>query len=80
MPITILIHVMNEETVVAEVEKLPEPVDQFLICENPHLRDGRDVSYVMPEVKTLIYPWHRIQCIEVMPGAEEEKIISFVRE
>ena len=80
MPYTILIHVLNEEAVVGEVEKIPDPSDQVLIVNNLRLRDGRDVSYLLPETDTVVYPWTRIHCVEVLPSEEEEEVISFVRE
>lgn len=80
MPMTVMIHLMNEDPIVAEVDKIPDPTDQFLICENPRRRDGRDVSYVLPEVRSLIVPWHRIHCVELLPGEDEEKVVTFIRE
>ncbi len=77
---TVMIHLLNEDAVVAEVERVPEPNDQVLIVSNVRLRDGRDVSYILPETNTVIYPWTRIHCVEILPGEKEEKIISFVRE
>jgi hypothetical protein len=80
MPMTLLIHMMSEDPIVAEVDRLPDPSDQFLLCENPRRRDGSDLAYVMPEVRSLIVPWHRIHCVELLPSGEEEEIVSFVRE
>jgi hypothetical protein len=51
-----------------------------LIVNNLRLRDGRDVSYLLPETDTVVYPWTRIHCVEILPSEEEEEIISFVRE
>jgi len=80
MPHTVLIHVLNEEAVVGEIEDLPEPTDQVLIVSNVRYRDGRDVSYILPETSTVLYPWARIHCVEIMPGEEEEDIVTFIRE
>ncbi|MDY7077902.1 MAG: hypothetical protein SXV54_13385 [Chloroflexota bacterium] len=80
MPHTVFIHILNEEAVVGEIENLPEPTDQVLIVNNIRYRDGRDVTYVLPETDTVIYPWARIHCVEVMPGEEKEEIVSFIRE
>jgi hypothetical protein len=80
MPHTVLIHVLNEEAVVGEIENIPEPTDQVLVVSNLRYRDGRDVSYILPETNTVVYPWTRIHCVEILPGEEEEEIISFIRE
>ena len=77
---TVLIHVLNEEAVVGEVEHVPETTDQVLIVSNVRLRDGRDVSYVLPETKTVVYPWTRIHCVEVLPSEADEEVVSFIRE
>ncbi len=80
MAMTVLIHLMNEDPIVAEMEELPDPQGQFLICQNPRRRDGRDLSYVLPEVRSLIMPWHRIHCVEILPGEEAEEVVTIVRE
>ena len=80
MPCTVLIHLLNEDAVVGEIDHIPEPTDQVLIASNVRLRDGRNVSYLLPETDTVIYPWTRIHCVEILPGEEEEEIVSFVRE
>jgi hypothetical protein len=80
MPHTVLIHLLNEDAVVGEIDHIPESTDQVLIASNVRLRDGRNVSYLLPETDTVIYPWTRIHCVEILPGEEEEEIVSFVRE
>ncbi len=77
---TLLVHIANEEAVVGEAERLPEPTDQVLIVKNVRYRDGRDVTYLQPDVDMVIYPWTRITCVEIMPSEEEEHITSFIRE
>lgn len=73
---TLLIHIVNEEPILADAEALPSPSDQVVVCLHPRRRDGREVHYVLPEVQTIIIPWHRISFIEVMPSGQEEEIIS----
>jgi hypothetical protein len=80
MPYTVMIHILNEEAVVGEIDALPEPSDQVLIVNHPRYRDGRDVSYLLPETDTVVYAWTRLHCVEIMPGEEEEEIITFIRE
>ncbi|HNT73796.1 MAG TPA: hypothetical protein PKH77_02120 [Anaerolineae bacterium] len=80
MAITILLHILNEDAVVGEIEELPEPTSQYLLIRSPRLRDGRDVTYFLPETNVVIYPWSRIMSIEVLTTEGEEKIVTFVRE
>ena len=77
---TVLVHILNEESVVGEVEQIPKPTDQVLIVRNVRYRDGRDVSYVLPETDTVIYPWQRIHCVEILPSKSEKEVVSFIRE
>ena len=74
MPYTVMIHVLNEDAVVGEVDALPEPNDQVIIVSNVRRRDGRDVSYILPETNT------RVHCVEILPSEGEEEIVSFIRE
>lgn len=80
MPITVLVHVSNEDPVVGEMEELPAPTDLSITVNNPRLRDGKDLPYLEGSVVTVIWPMHRINFIEVIPSADEEQLIGFVRE
>jgi hypothetical protein len=80
MPYTVMIHVLNEDAIVGEIERLPEPTDQVLLVNNVRRRDGREVSYILPETTTVVFPWTRIHCVEILPSEAEEKVVSFVRE
>ena len=73
---TLLIHISNEEPILAEVEELPADTAQVLYCMNPRRRDGKELHYILSEVQTIILPWHRINFIEIMPSGEEEEIVS----
>ncbi len=77
---TVLVHILGEDSVVGELEEFPSPSDQFLVLRSPRLRDGREVSYLLPEVNTVLYPWARIHCVEIMPAETDEQIITFIRE
>lgn len=80
MPITVLVHVSNEDPVVGEMEELPAPTDLSITVNNPRLRDGKDLPYLEGNVVTVLWPMHRINFIEVIPSADEEQLIGFVRE
>ena len=77
---TVLIHILNEESVVGEMERIPEPTDQVLVVRNVRYLDGREVTYILPETDTVIYPWQRIHCVEILPSEDEEDVVSFIRD
>jgi hypothetical protein len=80
MPYTIVIHLLNEEAVIGEIDEIPSPTDNLITVVNPRRTDGKDLHYLTENVVTVIWPVHRINFIELMPTKEEEEIIGFVRE
>ncbi len=76
----IIVHMLNEDPVVCEVDELPQKNDTILLVHNPRRRDGKDLNYLEANVNSVIWPLARVSFIEVMPGSEDEKIVSFVRE
>jgi hypothetical protein len=43
-------------------------------------RDGKPVSYLAAGVQAVIYPWHRVTFIEMMPSDEERsQVVDFFR-
>jgi hypothetical protein len=80
MPYTVIVHIVNEDPVLAEVEELPAANDTIITLKNPRRRDGKDIHYLQNDVISVIWPVNQISFIEVLPGEGEEKIIGFVRE
>lgn len=80
MTASIIVHITNEDPVLCEVDSLPDPSDQFVIANNPRRRDGKDLHYLDDDVTAMLIPWHRINFIQVLPSAETEDVITFVRE
>ncbi len=70
MPTTVVAHIVGEDPFVAEVEELPDPMHQSITFTNPRRRDGKPLRYVADEAISIIFPWHRISFIEVMPSEE----------
>ena len=80
MSIPILIHISGEDAIRGEIDELPAATDINITVNNPRLRDGKDLRYLLENVVSVIYPMHRVMFIEILPSAEEEKIIGYVRE
>lgn len=78
--VTLQIHLMNEEPIVAEVDALPASGDTLLTAMNPRQRDGKDLRFLAPNVTTVLLPINRVIYIQVLPSTEEERIVGFVRD
>ncbi len=75
----VLVHLPNEEPILGEVERLPQPQDTIIVVYHPRRRDGRDVHYLEDDVEAVVFPLSRVTLVEILPS-EEEEIIGFVRE
>lgn len=78
MTFRIQVHIVGEDPVVLEVEELPDPSSVYVMGMNPERRDGKKVDNILLEVDQVIYPWWRINFIQVLP--QEEIVETFVRE
>lgn len=77
----VIIHVVGDDPLIAEMEDLPKPTDQFIEFTNPKRRDGKPIPYVTQGAKSFMFPWHRLTFIEVMTTeAERQETIEFFRE
>jgi hypothetical protein len=77
---TVIVHINNEEPIECEVDHLPTGNEVMITLSNPRLRDGKDLHYLDESVTRMMVPVHRINFIQIMPSAEADDIISFVRE
>ena len=80
MPTTVLIHLSGEDPVLGEIDGLPEPTDTAITVNNPRRKDGKDLPYIDGNVVSVMWPMHRVTFMEILPTAEEEELIGFVRE
>jgi len=76
---TVIIHMLNEDPVLCEIDDLPKLSDTLMLVRSPRRKDGKDLPYLEANVTSVFYPTSRVSFIEILPGSEEE-IISFVRE
>jgi len=80
MAYSIILHITGETAILGEVEELPKPTDSLITVSNPRQRDGKDLHYINNNVVRVIWPIAKINFIEILESADEEKIIGFVRE
>ncbi len=77
---TVILHVQNEDPIIAETENLPGSTDTLVTITNPRRRDGKSLTHITEGSVAYIYPLNRITFIEVMaPPGEESDIITFFR-
>ncbi len=80
MPKTIVLHITGEDPVLADIDEEPQPTDAFIKVMNMRKRDGKEVHYLASGVQAVIFPWHRINFVELMPSDEErDRVIDFFR-
>jgi len=80
MAMEVIIHLANEDPIVAEIEGWPDPTHHTLTFTNPRRRDGRALHYVTEGATSFIFPWERITFVEVMETLEEKEVVEFFRE
>ncbi len=80
MAYTIVLHPSGGVPVLGEVDELPKPSDTVLTVSNPRQRDGKDLQYLEHNCVKVVWPIDKMNLIEIIESAEEEKIIGFVRE
>ena len=80
MPYTLLLHIVGEPAIMAEAEQLPSPGDNTITLTNLRQRDGKDLANVEAAATHFIFPWTRINFIEVLGAEEEEEIVGFARD
>ena len=69
---TVVVHLMGEDPFMAEIEDLPAPTDQTVTLVNPRRRDNKPVHYIEDDTISVIFPWHRINFIEILPDESAE--------
>ncbi len=80
MRLSAVIHIIEEDPIIGELEAMPNPSAHYVLVLNPRRRDGRTVPFLDSNVDKVLFAWHRISHIQLLPDVDLDKIISFVRE
>lgn len=80
MSFRIQVHIAGDDPVLLDVDELPKPGDTCIVGTNPQRKDGKEVAYIMREVNQVMFPWWRINFIQVLPKDQPEEDLSIVRE
>ncbi|HEV2237451.1 MAG TPA: hypothetical protein VGR57_12385 [Ktedonobacterales bacterium] len=77
---SVIIHLVDQDPVLVDMEELPTPNASCVFFTNPRRRDGKPVGWVTPGAVAFVYAMTRINFIEVMTSDEErDKVVEFYR-
>jgi hypothetical protein len=80
MRLSAIIHLLDEDPILGELESAPNSAAPFVTVINPRRRDGRPVPFLESNVEKVLFAWHRISYIQLLPEIDLEQVIGFVRE
>lgn len=66
MSLQAIIHIVGEDAVLAELDQVPDPTHNFIVCRNLRKKDGKSLPYLADEATAVLYAWSRITFIELM--------------
>jgi hypothetical protein len=64
-----VLHIENEQPLLADLYRLPEPTDVGLLCTNIRLLNGKRPVFVDDIRSIFFFPYRIIRFIEISPGA-----------
>ena len=76
-----ILHVVGEESILCEIETMPQPTDNFVVIYNPTRKDGKAIPTLETSVTSVVFPWTRISYIELFEErSQRENVVGFFRE
>jgi hypothetical protein len=67
-----IIHIQNEQPLLADLFEMPKALDQGLLCTNLRMLDGKRPIFIEKSESTFFFPYLFIRFVEVMPGSSGE--------
>jgi len=61
----VVIHITNEQPLLADLYRMPEPTDVALVCTNVRAMSGGRPSFIHDSAATFIFPFIHIRFVEV---------------
>lgn len=75
----VIVHLMDEDPIVAELERMPEPEDASITVFDPRREDGKQIHYLRDGSAAVVFPLHRVSSIEIFAEdiAREEEVTFY---
>ena len=64
-----IIHVQNEQPLLADLFEVPSALDQGLLCTNLRMLDGKRPIFIEKSESTFFFPYLHIRFVELLPGS-----------
>lgn len=81
MAMKAILHISGEESILCEIETMPQPTDNFVVIFNPTRKDGKAIPTLEGNVTSVIFPWTRVSYIELFEErSQRENVVGFFRE
>jgi hypothetical protein len=65
----VVLHLMSEQPLLADMERLPTATDNLIICSNLRMMNGNRPIFVDESASTFVFPMEFVRFIEVPPYA-----------
>ncbi len=76
-----ILHIQGEESILCEIESIPQPTDNFIVVYNPTRKDGKPIPTLEDNVTSVLFPWTRVAYIEMFEErSQRENVVGFFRE
>jgi hypothetical protein len=67
-----IIHIQNEQPLLADLYDMPTALDQGLLCTNLRMLDGKRPIFIEKGESTFFFPYLHIRFVEIMRGSAGE--------
>ena len=64
----VVIHVSNEQPLLADLYGLPTPADAGLLCTNVRMMDGKRPIFIDHTSSTFFFPYQHLRFLEIPAG------------
>ncbi len=81
MAMQVIVHIINEEAFVAEMEDMPPQGASYIVIANPRTRENKNLQWAINGAVRFMFPLSRVAFIEVMMSEQDrEGIEPFFRD
>lgn len=65
----VVIHITNEQPLLADLYEMPTSLDVSLVCTNVRMLDGKKPIFIDHAESVFVFPYGTIRFIEILAGA-----------